>query len=114
MRGRLLINGLRTALALGLVVALPGCGGNPNRSAGEFVESLVRLLSARFVPSTVVVPRGATRTVDFEVTCDNAALNTTFGRLGIRVRLDPERRLPPGLAATIAGSAPDPRGFSLF
>jgi hypothetical protein len=102
------------ALALGLLVPLPGCGGSPGGNS-EFVESLVRLLSARFVPASVVVPRGASRTVDFEVTCDNAGLNTVFGRLSIRVKLDPERRLPEGVTAVFVDpSPPDASGFRLY
>lgn len=105
----------RIALALLLVGALPGCGGNPNGGAGEFVESLVRLLSARFVPSSVVVPRAAARTVEFEVACDKAGLDTVFGRLGIRAKLDPERRLPEGVTATFVDApSPDPSGFRLY
>ena len=105
----------RIALALLLAGALPGCGGNPNGLAADFVESLVRLLSARFVPSAVVVPRGATRTVDFEVTCDKAGLDTPFGRLGIRAKVDPDGRLPEGVTATLLNAnSLDASGFSHY
>ena len=97
--------------ALVLAGALPGCGGSPNGVGGDFIESLVRLLSARFDPSGVAVPRGFSRTVDFEVTCDKDALDTNFGRLGIRVKLDPEHRLPEGVTATMV-PGPDADGFS--
>ena len=95
-----------------LWVPLSACGGSP-AGAGPFVESLVRLLDARFVPTAIAVPRGATRTVDFEVVCDKAGLDTVFGRLGIRVRLDPNRSLPVGVTATIQGGSPDAEGFVL-
>jgi hypothetical protein len=99
-------------LAVILLTAIAGCGGNTG--ASDFVESLVRLLNARFVPSSVNVPRGATRTVELEVTCDKAGLDTVFGRLGIRVKLDPLRTLPAGITATLVGApAPDGEGFSL-
>lgn len=98
--------------ALVLLATSAGCGGGPTGS-GDFLESLARLLSARFVPASVTVLRGTTRPVDLEVVCDRAALNTPFGRLGIRVRLDPDHRLPEGVAATVSGS-PDRSGFVLF
>jgi len=94
-------------MAAALSAALAGCGG------GEFAESFVRLISARFVPAGVTLPRGATRTVVFEVTCDSAALDTPFGRLGLRVKLDPQRRLPGGLSASLATAGPtDSEGFT--
>lgn len=101
-------------LGLFLVAALPGCGGGTGTGAGDFVESLVRLLSAQFVPASVTVPRGTTRTVDFEVVCDWSGLNTAFGRLGIMVKLDPDRSLPAGVTATVVDGVPDSNGFTPF
>jgi hypothetical protein len=49
--------------ALILAVALPGCGGGPE-GVSDFIELLARLLSSRFVPATITVPRGSTRAVD--------------------------------------------------
>ncbi len=103
---------LGVVCALLLWTPLSACGGGP-AGAGPFVESLVRLLDARFVPTAVAVPRGATRTVDFEVVCDKAGLDTVFGRLGIRVKLDPNRTLPEGITATIPGVSTDASGFAL-
>ena len=100
--------------ALILAAALPGCGGGP-QGASDFVESLVRLLSARFVPASITVPRGSTSAVDLEVTCDRAGLDTPFGRLGIRVKLDPDGRLPAGVTGTMVNVGPlDSGGFALI
>ncbi|HEX6706526.1 MAG TPA: hypothetical protein VF169_17335 [Albitalea sp.] len=96
----------RRLSALALAGLLAACGG------GEFTESLVRLISARFVPAEATVAPGATRRVQLEVQCDRDALNTTFGRLGIRVRLDPSH-LPAGVTATLVGTFADAEGFSL-
>lgn len=98
-----------------LAAALAGCGGSGTQGANDFVESLVRLLSARFVPASLTVPRGSTRAVDLEVTCDRAGLDTPFGRLGIRVKLDPEGRLPAGVTGTMVNVGPlDSGGFALI
>jgi hypothetical protein len=98
----------RVAATLLLVAPLAGCGG------GEFAESLARLLAARFVPAPASVPRGGMRTVDFEVTCDKAALDTPFGRLGLRIRLDPQHVLPVGFSAMLPNAGPaDNEGFVL-
>jgi hypothetical protein len=96
-----------------LGAGLTGCGGGGPNGANDFVESLVRLLSARFVPATMNVPRGGTRTVDLEIVCDRGGLQTVFGRLALQVKLDPERSLPPGLSATLSRPL-DPAGFALF
>ena len=44
------------------------------------------------------------------MTCDNDALNTVFGRLGIRIKLDPNHRLPGAVSATLPGAL-DADGF---
>jgi hypothetical protein len=98
--------------ALVLCAGLAGCGGGAT-GADSFVESLARLLTARFVPASLAMPRGSTRTVDLEVVCDWAGLNTAFGRLGIRVRLDPDRTLPAGFSATLNRPL-DTNGFAVF
>jgi hypothetical protein len=104
----------RAVPALILGAALAGCGGGPGGSS-DFLESLVRLLSARFVPASISMPRGSTRAVDLEVSCDRAGLDTPFGRLGIRVKLDPESRLPLGLSGTLVNVGPlDRDGFALI
>jgi hypothetical protein len=101
-------SGRAHAAALCLAAVLAGCGG------GDFAESFVKLITARFVPASISPSRGSTVNVDLEVTCDRAGLNTPFGRLGVQVKLDPESRLPAGITATPQGSVPDQNGFYLY
>ncbi len=98
---------LRCITTLGLTAALVACGG------GDFVESLVRLISARFVPAGLLLTAGATDTLQLEISCDRDGLNTAFGRLGVFVKLDPDGVLPAyGLTVTpTSGGAVDAEGF---
>jgi hypothetical protein len=93
------------AAAWCLAAALAGCGG------GDFAESFVKLVTARFVPANISPQRGSTAQVEFEVTCDHAGLDTPFGRLGLQVKLDPQARLPAGITVTPQNSSPDKNGF---
>ena len=104
----LLHNGARALLAIGLTAVLASCGG------GEFAELFVKLISARFNPVAVSMTPASTRTVELEVTCDRAGLDTPFGRLGVRIKLDRNRTLPSGVTAVPMGSVPDRDGSSLY
>jgi hypothetical protein len=90
-----------------LTATLLGCGG------GEFAELFVKLITARFVPAQVTASLGVHR-VELEVSCDRAGLNTPFGRLGIQVKLDPDRRLPAGVTATPVGAPVGADGFATY
>src|SRR5262247_1941895 len=92
---------------LGLLAALSACGGG-----NDFLESLVKLLTARFVPSSVSAARSSAGSSQLEITCDRAGLDTTFGRLGVEIKLDPDKRLPAGISAELLGLPPDADGFS--
>jgi hypothetical protein len=94
------------AMAAMLLAALAGCGGN------GITELFVKLITARFVPATVTLSPGASTSVELEVTCDNDALNTPFGRLGLLYKLDPSVAVPAGVSATLPGLA-DIEGFRL-
>ena len=98
---------LRRVVAALALVAVAACGG------GDFAESFVKLVTARFVPAQATLLPGASVTADLEVSCDRAALDTVFGRLGVRVRLDPSHTLAGGVTATLGGVA-DAEGFHLF
>jgi hypothetical protein len=99
----------RAATAFTVAATLSGCGGS------DFVESLVRLISARFVPAESALAAGGTRRVELEVSCDREGLDTPFGRLGIQIRLDPEQQLPAGVTATlVSAEMPDAEGFVLL
>ena len=105
MRIERLTNAARRTTAAMLLVALAGCGGN------DFTELLARLITARFVPATVTLSPGASTGVDLEITCDDAALNTNFGRLGVRYRLDPAVVVPAGVGVIFPAFV-DSDGFS--
>jgi hypothetical protein len=95
-----------------MLACLASCGSGDDLAGVE--EALAHLITARFAPSGLSVPRGATLTVDLEVLCDYNAL--LQGSLGIRGTLDPQHRLPDGLRATfvnppeITGSPIDANG----
>lgn len=93
------------ALALATLAA---CGG------GEFTELLAHLVSARFSPAAVNAPRGGSAVVALDVQCDNDALNTPFGRLGLDVTFDPQHRLPAGVTITPLGGFTTPTGAQRF
>ena len=95
------------AACAALAATLPGCGG------GDFAELFVKLITARFVPPQVAASLGVHR-VELEVSCDRAGLNTPFGRLGIQIKLDPDRRLPASVTATPVGAPVGADGFTLY
>ena len=104
MRIDSLTSAARRTTAATLLIALAACGGN------DFTELLAKLITARFVPETVTLSPGAGTGVDLEITCDDAALNTQVGRLGVRYKLDPAVVVPVGVDLTFPGSV-DSDGF---
>jgi hypothetical protein len=90
------------------IAALTACGG------GEFTELLAHLLSARFTPSEVSVPRGGSAVVQLDVQCDYDALNALTNRLRIELTLDPQHRLPAGVTVTPLGGEPSGTGAQRY
>lgn len=96
----------RVAAGLALCTLLAACG------SGGLAELLVKLITARFEPSEVTLVRGTTQRVQLQVTCDLEGLGTSFGRLDVQIRLDPDRTLPAGIQAVpLLGEEPDAEGW---
>lgn len=102
------VNGTRSMallaklFALSCALSLSGCGG-------EVAELLTKQITARFVPSQTTVAAGSTRTVELEVICSFAGLESPFGRLALNASLARGGNLPPGVtAALVGGDAPSP------
>lgn len=77
---------------LAIFALLAGCGD-------ETEELFVRLVVAEFEPEAATLIVGSTTTLSLRVTADDDGLESDFGRLGIRVKLDPHDLLPDGITA---------------
>jgi hypothetical protein len=75
------------------MAGLTGCGED------EAGEPFVRLIVAEFEAGSTTVSAGTSRTLILKVTADNSGLDSDFGRLGIRVKLDPNHDLGEGVTA---------------
>ncbi len=83
---------LRSLPILAIFTLVAGCGD-------ETEELFVRLVVAEFQPEATTLIVGSTTTLSLQVTADDDGLQSDFGRLGIRVKLDPHDMLPDGITA---------------